>query len=62
MTRRMLPPKKLRLKSQIERARLLAEESPPLIAELYRVHGEICESGLNRKRRSARDRKLEPAT
>jgi hypothetical protein len=54
MGARKLQPKKLRLSSQIERARLLAEASIPMVAELYRIHGEICEA----KRSSPQRRSL----
>jgi hypothetical protein len=44
---RTLPPKKLRLTSQIVRARLLAAESNPIVAEPYRIHARICEGKVN---------------
>ena len=50
MGRRKLPPKKLRLISQIERAHLLAEEAEPLVADLYLIHAHICEEKRSRSR------------
>lgn len=55
MVRRSLPPKTWRLSSQIERAKRLAAESTPLVAELYEVHLRICE-----QKRSAKGEAVKP--
>lgn len=55
MTRRALPPKAARLRSQIERAKHLAAESEPLVAELYEMHLRICEERHSLKERRKAD-------
>lgn len=55
MGRRPSLPQKLRLKSQIERARMLAAGSTPLVAELYRLHAEFCQGKSVPPRRLPKD-------
>ncbi len=52
---------KLREESQIERARLLAENSLPMVAELYRMHADICEATSAPTQGRLKELKPEPA-
>jgi hypothetical protein len=54
MTRRALPPKAARLRSQIERAKHLAQLSTPLVAELYEMHLKICQERHSLKTQRAK--------